>query len=461
MSSAIDLAMEDFEGMQPAADEISKKVMLEICQKTVPDYKGFIQARLVSDSVEKARAMAISAGVLAGKVDSRPFFVSDEEMGINGTIGNSFALVKPGKKDSPLRIIISHSDVPCLKVPVNPNYVERDSEKSLACPSISLYTEPFGGVRPDDWYGMEVDLIGKVFIEGEEKRISLPGRIKQKSVHVDDSRIIKTLEGLKVDTGFRTFEQLYSALGIRNSDDFARAKLYCLPHFIEGNNGRLIGNELGAFGHDDRSCVWASVKAGLESLVDNDNNLMIFGLDNEEVGSIGNSASYKGFFESVLKETLKIVYGDKAKDFDLPLDLNRKLLGQMPAIFADVDVGLGPEELDDPFNVNFRGATKLGWGVVINSSGVTTSPKHVDRFISLLQKNFSGRERDYRYQIGGSYTPVDSCYSAAHMSDMFEGNIPCLNVGIPVTGLHHPRAETINVFDLHFLKEAYKIYLKN
>jgi len=27
--------------------------------------------------------------------------------------------------------------------------------------------------------------------------------------------------------------------------------------------------------------------------------------------------------------------------------------------------------------------------------------------------------------------------------------------------LHHPRAETINVFDLHFLKEAYKIYLKN
>ena len=453
--------MNDFKGMQPASDEVSLKITKDIAKNTVPQYRNFIQSRLVSDSVEKAREIAIGMGVLNGKISDKPFFVSDEEMGISGTVGNSFALVKPGKIGKPLRIIISHSDVPCLKIPVNPNFVERDSERALACPSISLYTETFGGVRPDDWYGTEVDVLGKVFINGKEKKVALRGRIRQKSVHVDNPQMVKTIEGLKVDTGFRELKELYSSLGIRNSDDFARAKLYCLPFFIEGTNGRLIGNELGAFGHDDRSCVWASLKASLETLVNNDNTSLIFGLDNEEIGSVGISARYKGFFESVLKETLKVVYGDNARNFDLPLDLNRNLLGGMPAIFADVDVGLGPEELDDPLNVNFRGATKMGWGAVISTNGTTTSPKHLDKFVSLLQKNLPGKYKNYRYQIGGSYFSADVSSYSAHMSDVFEGSLPSLNVGIPVTGLHHPRTETINIFDLHWLKEAYKIYLKN
>jgi hypothetical protein len=47
------------------------------------------------------------------------------------------------------------------------------------------------------------------------------------------------------------------------------------------------------------------------------------------------------------------------------------------------------------------------------------------------------------------------------MYDSFGDVMPCLNVGIPVSGLHHPRTEVINIFDLHWMKEAYKAYLKN
>lgn len=465
MSSVNDELVKEFEGIQPASEFITKKVLRELTKVSIPEYHKFIQCRLVSDSVEYARNLAKDAGSLSGQISSKPFFITDEEMGINGAIGNSFAFVKPGKPTKPLRIIISHSDVPSLRIPVNPVFVETSLERQLSCPSISLYTEPFGGVRPDDWYGMEVDIIGKLFLNGKEKRIELPGRIKQKSVHVDDQRYLKTFEGLKVDTGFRKSNDFFGALGMKGADDFAKSRLYCLPHFTDTRNGRLIGNELGAFGHDDRCCVWASLRAGLDSLIDNDNTTMIFALDNEEIGSVGNSASYRGFFETVLKKTLDVVHGDKSKNIELPADLNTHLLDGMPVIFADVGVGLGIEELEDPYNVNERGASRLGWGVMINS-GITTSPKHVDKFLTLLNKKLPGNKKynPIRYQIGGDYSPVDSRYGwkgDAQMYDAFGDSLPCLNVGIPVTGLHHPRVETINVFDLYFMKEAYKVYLQN
>jgi len=46
---------------------------------------------------------------------------------------------------------------------------------------------------------------------------------------------------------------------------------------------------------------------------------MVFALDNEEIGSIGNSANYRGFFENVLRETVKVVYGKEgAAEISLP-----------------------------------------------------------------------------------------------------------------------------------------------
>jgi aspartyl aminopeptidase len=462
MSSLNDLSTRDFEGSQPSAEGVSVKIMNQIERKTVPQYVAFLQEKLVSNSVENARQIASKHGVTSRDVGEHPFFVNDEDMGINGSTGNSFALVKPGKKEKPLRIIIAHSDVPSLRVPINPIYTAETSRGEFLTPSVSICTEPFGGIRPEDWYGMDVEIVGKVYMGGQQKQVSLDGRIKQKSLHTDHPEILRTLEGLRVDTGLLNPAAVYRALGMNGADDFARAKLYCLPKMIR--NGNLVGNELGAFGHDDRCCVWTSLMAGLETMLDNDNTTLIFALDNEEIGSVGNSASYRGFFENVVRETLKVVHGDGAKDIELPAALNRRLLGGMPAIFADVGVGIGPQEMDDAYGlVDKDRASRLGWGVMINST-ITTSPKHVDRFITLLGKHLPGRDKEMRYQIGGDYTPVDSRYShtgSPQMHDSFGDVMPVLNVGAPVSGLHHPRTEVLNIFDLHWMKEAYKIYLKN
>lgn len=460
MSSLNDQLALNSEGTQPSSDNISKQIMRKVLTRTVPQYMEFMQERLVSDCVEKAREISAKFGV-GRSISRKPFFLTDEDFGINGAIGNSFALVKPGNPTRPLRIIIAHSDIPCLRIPANPIYVVNDSARSMASPSISLRTEPFGGVRPDDWYGTEVDIVGKMFIGGKVKRIELPGRIRQKSLHVDNPGEMKTYDGLKVDTGYQVPEKLYRQLGITSADDFSRSRLYCFPH--SKTAGRLVGHELGGFGHDDRACVWASLMAGLETLASTNNTVMIFGLDNEEIGGGGNSASYRGFFENILEETLKVVYGP-TKKFSLPADLNRGILGVMPAIFADVAVGLGPEELEDP-RINFDGASRMGWGPFIYS-GILTSPKHVDKIMTQIERDLPDKKklRSKRYQMGGDYSHVDLRYSYhgdAQMSDSFGDVMPCLNIGLPVTGLHHPRTETINVFDLHWMREIYKIYLKN
>jgi len=462
MSSLNDLLTGDFVGNQPSVEGVSDKIITQVAQETTGPYVAFIQEKLVSDSVENARKIASQHGVRSRDIGGRPFFISDEDFGINGATGNSFALVKPGKKGHPLRIIIAHSDVPSLRVPINPIYTAETTKSELMTPSVSLCTEPFGGIRPEDWYGMDVEIVGKVYIGGRVKSVSLDGRIKQKSLHTDHPQIMKTLEGLRVDTGLLTPADVYRALGMKGADDFARAKLYCLPKMAV--NGNLVGNELSAFGHDDRCCVWTSLNAGLETMVDNDFTTMVFALDNEEIGSIGNSASYRGFFENVVRETLKVVHGKDARNIELPAALNRHLLGDMPAIFADVGVGIGPQEIDDVYElVDKDRASRLGWGVMINST-ITTSPKHVDKFITLLKKYLPGTNREMRYQIGGDYTPVDSRYShigSPQMHDSFRDVMPCLNVGAPVSGLHHPRTEVLNVFDLHWMKEAYRIYLSH
>jgi len=472
MSSIIDRnpIYKQFKGEQPAADRVSKRVKAQIFERTIPKYGAFLQERLASGACDYIKQMADQRGVFTGglpKDRTKPFFLTDLDFGLNGAVGNAGILVKPGAPEKPIRIIVSHSDVPCLKIRAQPVYIEADAEKSMGCPSVALSAEEFGGVRPEDWYGREVDVLGKIYTNGKVKSINLPGRIKQKSVHVDDRDDLKTYSGLKVDTGFRTIAELYAALGIKSHMDFGRASLYVVPNFGTGANGRLVGNDFSAFGQDDRVCMWTSMVSGLEAMTKTDNTIIVAALENEEIGSSGISASYRGFFEGVLKETIKRVHGTNARKIDLPLDLSRGLLGNLPVIVADVDVGIGFEEMEDGDKVDFKSAAKMGWGFFISGQAPGSSwqmrnmsAKHIDGLMSLFKRRLPTRTPEQRYQVTGSPNTLDSESMSGTLSDQFDKYFPCIDMGIPIVGLHHPGVEVANVYDLHWLKEGYGAYLK-
>jgi len=455
----------EFKGFQPAADYVSKKIKKKIFERDVPGFLDYLQVRTASDVVNKSRDLVSQMGISCGAPGEKPYFVSDGDMGFASGSESSYALVRPGKPGAPLRIILAHSDTPCLRVTPQPVYMQSDADHSLAYPSFSLITRPYGGIRVEDWQGMDVDIVGNLY-GGKTRKINFPGRIKQMSLHVDAGDETRRPSELKVDTGVRTMKELYKMLGIKDGMDFARAQLYAVPHFA-GTNGRLVGNELGAYGLDDRASLWAATKAGLESIVndDSENTIMIFGLDKEEIGSTGGNGGYRGFFESVVKDTLKIIYGDEAKDFDLPLDFRRKLLGRMPVISADCDIALADLEIEQIGDtIDFHNSAKTGWGPYIAADGPEwgqrdVSPEHIAALMKLFGEGFGGRKPRDKFHMIGKCTAYDSDFSSDTMAGVFDKYFPCVDVGLPVIGLHNPRAETVNVFDLHWEKEGFRLYL--
>jgi aspartyl aminopeptidase len=195
------------------------------------------------------------------------------------------------------------------------------------------------------------------------------------------------------------------------------------------------------------------------------NTTFVFSLDQEEVGSIGNSGAWEGFVRYVMEETLR---GREGKDYarlGFPNSLNTHLLGGMPALSADVDVAFSAAELEenDEDRINFRTAAVAGWGFFICADNTpftrATSPLHVDKLMTLLDKKLPGQRRRSRYQVTWSPHSQDSPDQSASMSEVFDGKMPILDVGIPLISTHHPGSESINIWDLAWLKEMLTLYM--
>ncbi|MBC8435180.1 hypothetical protein H8D91_01620 [archaeon] len=449
-----------FKGYQPAVDNLSKKTKEHVMNDFLREYHDFFQVQLATECVDQAReSFSKLEGVVVGKPSQKPFFVDDVDLGIGGAEGKSYAIVKPGKPSGGLKIVMAHTDVPCLRVSSQPVYIEADAEKCLLCPGFYLSTEKFGGIRTGDWLGMNVNIKGKVFKNDKELKINVPGIIRQISYHVDEGDE-KASDSLKVFTGIRTLKELYKTFKVSDGMDFARSDLYAFPHIEK--NGFVVGNEISGFGHDDRAGIFASLIAGEESFFsESDNTMILLGLDREEVGNRSSTCSYDSMIKKVLDETTDIVFAGKPK----PRGGIESLLENSPVISVDTDVAFGDLELTDDLNLDFRKAPKIGWGFFLNGfdsdwDKTKTSAKQVAQFMDLIDNNLGVKNVRDRYQVLGGFVKNDAPFGTATMADIFGNHFSTLDIGVPVLGLHHPRAETLNIFDLYWLKEAIGLHLR-
>jgi aspartyl aminopeptidase len=175
----------EFRGSQPATEKLTKEKKKFVREKFCEKYRQFLEERLTQEAVNKIQEYSQERNFEIGTFSKKPFFITDEQAGINGAIGNAFAIARLGKTDSPLRIILAHTDVPCLKITPQPIYINADAIKEKSCSNIYLSTEPRGGIRQEDWYGQAVDIMGYVHECNSRKKVIFPGVIKQKSLHVD------------------------------------------------------------------------------------------------------------------------------------------------------------------------------------------------------------------------------------------------------------------------------------
>lgn len=466
MSSFFDLCRDHktFQGTHVSRGGMPTKGQDYVLGKFFNEYSSFIKNPLASDVSSAVRKYVQSLGE-----SEKYFFVDDRDMGISGAVGNAFAFVKLGKPGSPLRIAMAHTDVPSLKLANQPICTNIDAEKSYLARNVSLKALPYGGLRPGNWYGIPVNLVGRVYADENDlgKKINIWGKIEDRSVHTEDSSETKEHSHLKINVGARNLKELYNMFGIKNAMDFGRAEIFAYPDLSQNPRNGLIDGDFMGFGHDDRAGVFTICKAIADickSSRQTDNTIIGFGLTDEEKGSTSSSGAYRGFAEATIKDVLKRVYGT-TKTFDLPLDFNKGLLGNLPALSVDADVGLSDQELEDYLNVDYLEGAKIGWGPFINAHDSSwsvrrTSPRHVAGLMKILLNDLPGKNKQSRFQITGNVHTPDSGLLSGTMSDQFDSIMPIVDVGIPVSGLHTPRGETISMFDLYWLKESIKAYMK-
>lgn len=443
----------------PAAKDFgsSRRRKLEECY--VPEYTDFLgRSRVPKEVVQNAISLAKANGYTAGISDSKPFFTTNTE-------SNAFAVVHPGKGSHRLnrgiRLIFTHVDSPCLQLRTSPTYLPGSPDDWALLPGVLLDAQNYGYIIPHHWIGKNLRLIGEFFSGGKTRKIELPVFSSVYGAHVRKGEIELSEDHLKIETGVQSVRELYDLFGINRESDFARIR----SHIVPDEKPRLIGNGqfISGYGHDDRACVYAAVKALTESRPTSP--CFVFGLDKEEIGSKSVNAAFGGFVRRVISETLSpfLRNGNGTKTLEELID--RGILKGVPAISADVEAGSSIFELNNE-GVDAANIAKVLHGpyVYVNgaSDGNSVTPRHLDYIFTLLNEHLGSTEAiaAQRYQaVGSPLNPSHGEPGVTLASIFVRHNIPVIDLGPPILGVHNP-TELLSTVDLFWTIQAYHAYFE-
>lgn len=253
-----------------------------------------------------------------------------------------------------LQVVGSHIDSPRLDLKPNPLY----EEGNMAM----FKTHYYGGVKKYQWATIPLALYGVAFDnKGNKIEISIGDHPEDPVFFINDLLIHLSSEQLQKKAGeVITGEQLNVVVGSipsRSEDSkFKKSVLEILEkkynineksfltaefEVVPAGSAREVGFDrsmIASYGHDDRVCAFASLKAilGIES--PKRTACAIF-MDKEEVGSQGNTGMESRFFENTVAEIIAL-QGDYS---DLKL---RRSMKNSYVLSADVNCCFDPNHPD-------------------------------------------------------------------------------------------------------------------
>jgi len=382
----------------------------------------------------------------------------------------NLALAILGKRDlkDGLRIIVSHIDSPRLDLKPKPLYEDQ---------GLALFkTHYYGGIKKYHWVGIPLSLHGIIIkSDGSSLELSIGEKagdpvftIADLLPHlskkiVDNKKVNEAFIGekLTIIIGSRPLpgKEIKNRikLGILNylnkkygliEEDLISAELEIVPSF----KAREIGFDrslIGAYGQDDRICVYASLQAILMQKNPEYTNLILF-LDKEEIGSEGNTSAQSLFFERVINQ-LFLKIGKEPKNYEV-----QEVFSNSKAISADVHPAINPnyQEVHDKQN-----ATKLGYGVTIckyNGSGgkYHSSDAHAE-YLGQIRNLFN--KNKIAWQIG-ELGKIDEGGGGTIAKYLAIYGMDIIDCGVSLLGMHSPY-EVSSKVDLYETYRAYCCFL--
>ncbi len=434
-----------------SAWELFSKEQLASALKFAEEYKTFLnQAKTEREAVQKIAE--------AAEKNKKKIMVNREK---------SAAVIVPGRKplQDGLHIVISHIDSPRLDLKQVPLYQDSDSHLAL------FETHYYGGIKKFQWVVIPLTLHGVVmkkdgkkiqFKLGEDEKdpvFSVSDLLPHLSHDVQDGKKIDEAvkaESLDIVIGsapakgdFKDkikaalLEKLHADYGI-TEEDFISAELEAVPAFIARDIG-FDRSLIGAYGQDDRICVYAALRAILDVKQPGHTAISLF-VDKEEIGSEGNASAQAEIFLRTIIKTL-----------DPYVDVDSVLL-KSKVISADVSSAVTPNYTDV---FELKNASSLGYGIAMSKftghggkySANDASAEYVAEIRTLLNKE------KIPWQTG-ELGKVDKGGGGTVAKYFARLGMEVLDLGAPVLSMHSPYEVTSKV-DLYSTYLAYLAFLKN
>ena len=370
----------------------------------------------------------------------------------------NLAVIGSAPLDQGVSIVAAHIDAPRLDLKPTPLY--EDSEIAF------LKTHYYGGIRKYQWVTIPLELRGVVVLkDGSVVNVSVGGNpgdpqftINDLLPHLGADQSKKPLgeaipaESLNLVVGSRplkgdegdgrvklaVMQILNEKYGITEAD-FISAEIEAVPAF----NATDIGFDrtlLGAYGHDDRVCAYAGLKAMLDLEGTPCRTAVCVLADKEEIGSEGVSGMQSAFFDTFVEDLcdsqnvpLRACY---EKSFCLSSDVTAAFDPNFAEVYernnsAFINYGVGLSK--------YTGARGKGGCSDAGAEAVGYVRRLLDDRGVLWQMAELGKTDQ-----GGGGTVA--CYMANR-------NIDTLDAGVPVLSMHSP-FETVSKLDCYMTYAA-------
>lgn len=412
-------------------------------------YKQFLNAaRTEREAVKEAIAMAEEAGFVPYEYGmtlqpGTKVYCSNR--------GKALMLAVMGKEPLSAGCVIAgaHVDSPRLDLKQIPLY--EDTEMAY------FKTHYYGGIKKYQWVTIPLELHGVVALKNGDLIDVVIGRdpddpqfvITDLLPHLGADQMKKTLaegitgEGLNLLIGSVPYADegknrvklailslLHDDYGI-TEEDFLSAELTAVPAF-EARDIGLDRSMIGAYGHDDRVCAYAELRAILELEVPERTAVCLLA-DKEEIGSEGVTGMKSRAFESFM--------ADLCEQQDVPL---RRCFEKSFCLSADVCNAFDP---NFPEVSEKRNEAKINYGMGIckytgarGKSGTSDASAEV---VAHLRRLFA--ENGVIWQLV-ALGKVDQGGGGTIAKFMAERNIDTIDAGVPVLSMHAP-FETVSKLD--------------
>ncbi len=395
------------------------------------------------------------------KPGDKVYYINRKKAVYIAVIGN--ALLEEG-----LNLVGAHIDSPRLDLKPNPLY----EEEGLAL----FKTHYYGGIKKYQWTAIPLSIRGVIVKNnGEVININI-GEDEKDPIftitdllpHLASKQSKKTLsegiagEDLNILVGSIPYDDekiservKLNILNILNKKygiterDFISSELEIVPAFKAKSLG-FDESMVAAYGQDDRSCAYATLRAILALNNPSRTSVAILA-DKEEIGSVGNTGMYSRNFDNFISELLEKAGQNNFKALDKCL-CNSKMLS------ADVTSAIDPtySSVDEKHN-----AAHLGYGVCLckytGSRGKGGASDANAEFVAKVRNIFERNNLKYQMSDMGK---VDEGGGGTIAYILANKGIDVIDCGVPVLSMHAPY-EVSSKFDIYNAYECYKAFFED